>query len=255
MVVVHRRQHGVGPEHAAVLAHAPAGALGAAAALRDGELGLGLAFEDVLRGEEHPEMAPEDLARRVPLDRLGAAVPGEDRALRVEHEDRVILDRFEQQPELLLALPQRLLAQALFGQVARDLDEALEPAVGSAQRGDGDAGPEAAAVLAQPPAFLFVAAGRHRDLELVLRPAPGDRVGRIEDLERAADDLGGGVALQLLGAAVPGEDGAVGREHEDRVVDDAFHQQAKAVVLRLVLGRSLVVHRGGGRRKAGERRG
>jgi hypothetical protein len=74
----------------------------------------------------------------------------------------------------------------------------------------------------------------------VPRPAPFDRLRRIEELERAADDLGGGVALQPFGAAVPGEDRAIRREHEDRIVDDALDQQAEAMVLGIGWGRALV---------------
>src|SRR6185312_17372752 len=43
-------------------------------------------------------------------------------------------------------------------------------------------------------------------------------------------DLGGLVALQALGALVPGRDVALGVEEEDRVVAHALHQAAKGLV-------------------------
>ena len=43
------------------------------------------------------------------------------------------------------------------------------------------------------------------------------------------------VALDPLGAGVPGRDAAVGVEHEDRVVDDAVDEQAKVLGLALAL--------------------
>jgi hypothetical protein len=45
-----------------------------------------------------------------------------------------------------------------------------------------------------------------------------------------ADDLFRTIALDALGAAVPGRHVAVGVEHEDRVVPDAFNQQAKTLL-------------------------
>ena len=52
----------------------------------------------------------------------------------------------------------------------------------------------------------------------------------IEAREVLADDLVGAVALDALGAGVPGRDVAVGVEHEDRVVLDALDQQAEALL-------------------------
>ena len=69
-------------------------------------------------------MLADDLVGRVALDPLGPGVPGGDVAVGVEHEDRVVPDALDQEPEALLALAQRLLGLLALRQVARDLGEA-----------------------------------------------------------------------------------------------------------------------------------
>ena len=101
-----------------------------------------------------------------------------------------------------------------------------------ADRGDDDVGPEAAAVLADPPALLLVAAVAQRQLELVLGVPRLLDLGRVEDAEVLTDDLVGGVALAALGSRVPAGDAALGREHEDRVVGDGLDQQPEALLAR-----------------------
>jgi len=67
-------------------------------------------------------------------------------------------------------------------------------------------------------------------------------LGRVEDTEVPADDLGGGVPLDASGAGVPAHHVPVGIEHEDRVVAHGGHQQAEPLlaaaqlVLRMSLG-------------------
>ena len=46
-------------------------------------------------------MAPQRLLRGVPLDPLGAAVPADDPAVGIEHQDRVVLDALHQQLKTL----------------------------------------------------------------------------------------------------------------------------------------------------------
>jgi hypothetical protein len=102
---------------------------------------------------------------------------------------------------------------------------------------DHDAGPEPRAVLADAPPLLLVAAGREGDLELVRRVVALDvRVG-VEDREVPPEDLLLGVALDPLGALVPGDDPAVRVEHEDRVVARARHEQLELTVLAVALSR------------------
>ena len=52
------------------------------------------------------------LDRGVPLDPLRADVPGGNPAIGIEHEDRVVGDALDEQPEALLAAPQLLFVGA-----------------------------------------------------------------------------------------------------------------------------------------------
>ena len=101
----------------------------------------------------------------------------------------------------------------------------------AAQRGDHHVRPEPRAVLADAPAFVLEAARRaRRRRSSCSRPCRAMRLRRIEGREVLADDLVGGVALDALGAGVPGRDVAVRIEHEDRVVLHALDQQAEALL-------------------------
>src|SRR6185369_14849666 len=105
------------------------------------------------------EVMTDDLLRAIPVDALGAHVPGRDVSGRIEHEDRVVLHAVDQQPVALLRLEARglLVLRALaIGEVARDLREPDEVAIAIAHRADRDVRPEPAAVLANAPTFLLV---------------------------------------------------------------------------------------------------
>ncbi|HST01068.1 MAG TPA: hypothetical protein VLJ84_05355, partial [Usitatibacter sp.] len=182
---------------------------------------------DVLGGIELLERLPDDLRGLVARDRLGARVPARHDALRVEHDDHVVLDAFQQQPEAFLAVAQLLLVAAALREVARDLGVAHVHAIAVAQRRDHDVGPETRAVLPHAPAFVLEASQALGGLQLVLRPAAVDRALRIEDREVLADDLVGLVALQELRAAVPRLDAPIRVEEEDGVVGNGLDQPAK----------------------------
>jgi hypothetical protein len=128
----------------------------------------------------------------------------------------------------LLALAQRVLLAAAFGEVARDLAEALQPAARVAQRRDDDIGPETAAVAPNAPAFVLEPARLGGQAQFLLGPARRDGGRRIEERERLADDLVGAPALEPLRAVVPALHDAVRIEDEDRVVDDALNEQLEA---------------------------
>src|SRR3954454_10189637 len=55
---------------------------------------------------EDTEVLTDDLVCGVALDPLSSRVPAHDVAFRREHEDRVVLDRLDEQPEPVLALPE-----------------------------------------------------------------------------------------------------------------------------------------------------
>jgi hypothetical protein len=76
-------------------------------------------------------------------------------------------------------------------------------------------------------------------LELLLRPVHLDRFGRIKLGEMLADDFLRAVALDALGAGVPGRYPTARIEHEDRVVLDAFDKAPERIVVRALLFRGV----------------
>ena len=100
------RDDDVGPERRAVLADPPALVLEPARPPRRPPVpASGQPALDGLLRVEAGEVLADDLVGLVALDPLGPGVPGGDVALRVEHEDGVVLDALDQQPEPLLAQP------------------------------------------------------------------------------------------------------------------------------------------------------
>ena len=73
----------------------------------------------VLRRVEQGEMPSEDLRSGPALEPLGPGVPTGDSALRIEHEDRVVLHPFDQQAKPLLALTQCLLGPLFLSPLGR----------------------------------------------------------------------------------------------------------------------------------------
>ena len=101
-------------------------------------------------------MLPDDLGRRIALDALGAGIPAGDDAVRVQHEERIVGDAVDEQPELTLAFAQTILGLAPLGNIASDLRKADQIAAGIVNGVEHDRRPEARAVLANAPAFGFV---------------------------------------------------------------------------------------------------
>jgi hypothetical protein len=167
---------------------------------------------------------------REALDALRAHVPVGDLALRRQHVQGIIRHALHQQAEMLLALAQRFLRGAAFRDVARDLGEAEQRAIGRADRVEHDAGPEARAVVAHAPAFAFEAAFVARRGQRPFGQAGGTVLVRIETREVLAHDLVGLVTLEALGASIPAADVAFRVQHVDRVVADAGHQQLVALL-------------------------
>src|SRR5437868_11221929 len=108
-MVVHRRNDDVGPEGRAVLAQPRPFVLEASLFARPAQLFLRPMSFARLRGVEDPEVFADDLVGTIALDALGARVPACHAPLRIEHEDGVVLHRFDEKPETLLALAQQLL--------------------------------------------------------------------------------------------------------------------------------------------------
>src|SRR6185295_19396403 len=227
-VVAQGRDVDVRPEPRAVLAQAPAFVDEAPLRRRHAQLVLRPAALHGVLGIELAEVLPDDFLGTVPLDPAGAVIPGLHDAIDVEHEDRVLAHPLDEQAKPLLALPQTVLVLAPLGQVARDFRKSDQLLVGTEERGDDDVRPEARSILPDAPAFVLEASVCRGDLQLMRREVA--RLGRIELAEVLADDLRGAVALDPLGAGVPGENVAVGIEHENGVVLDALHQKAKALI-------------------------
>src|SRR5207248_1600750 len=97
-------------------------------------------------------------------------------------------------------------------------------------RADDHVGPEAAAVLAEAPAFVLEAAVAGRGDELELALARVYVVVGVEHREVLPDDLVGAVAVDGGGAGAPGGDVAARVEHEDRVVADALDEAPVALL-------------------------
>src|SRR4030095_9512195 len=112
--------------------------------------------------------------------------------------ERVELLRFR---KLLLHLLELELGVAPLGDVAGDFGEADEPAL-LPDRIDADAGPEEGAVLADAPAFLFVAALFPGDRERAKRLAVGAVGFGVKTGEVLADDFLRRIALDALAADV-----------------------------------------------------
>ena len=141
-------------------------------------------------------------------------------AVGIEHVDGVVAHALDQQAEALLAGHQRLVNDPAVGDVAGDLGVADDLAALADHRIDDHMGPEAGAILAQPPAFgLKPALGRGR-VQGSGGQADGAVFFGVEDREVLADDLVGRVALEALGAGIPGRYVAVCVEKIDGVVLD-----------------------------------
>src|SRR6185312_8292128 len=176
---------------------------------------LRLAVPDVFLGIERREVPAGDLRGGVSVDALRTLVPARHVAIGIEHEDGVVTDSLNQQPESLLTFADRLLRRPPIGEIARDLGEADQFAMLVAERGDDDIRPEARAVLANAPALVLEASRSRGRCELELGKAFRVALGRIKNGEITANDLLRLVAFETLGADVPRGDVAVRIQHED----------------------------------------
>ena len=86
------------PELCAVLAYTPAFGFETAFCSCLGERTRRYAGITIFLGVENAEVLSDDFFRRITLDVLGPGIPGGDVARRIELEDRIIDDRFDQLP-------------------------------------------------------------------------------------------------------------------------------------------------------------
>src|SRR6185437_16143639 len=109
-----------------------------------------------------------------------------------------VRDPLDEQAELLLAAPERLLRQLPLGQVAGDLGVADQFPARLADRVDHHMRPEAAAVLAHPPAFALEATLAGGDAQGFVREPGLPLLLGVEPGEMLTHDLVGRVTLEAL---------------------------------------------------------
>src|SRR6185312_3909993 len=114
-----------------------------------------------------------------------------------------------------------------FRDVARDLGKSKKVAGFVMERCDDHVSPEARPVLAQPPAFLLVAAFCRGQCQLLVRLTTLQIFGGVETGKVLPDDFLGSVTLDLLRTFVPAHNLSAEIEHEDGVVLDFLHHQTK----------------------------
>src|SRR6266545_4128806 len=174
------------------------------------------------------------------LDQLARPDDGGVRHLAGRHHGHGVADGGERVAQLvaehgeeLVDLPALLLERlhALApGEVARDLGEPAQGAGRVVHGRDDHVGPEAGAVLADAPSLVLEPARPAGHLQLVVRPARGHLLGRVEHGEMPSDDLLAPVALDPLRARVPTGHMAGGVEHEDPVVEHGFDHEPELVL-------------------------
>ena len=140
----------------------------------------------------------------------------------------------------------------VLGQVAADFRKPAQVSGGIAQRDEGDAGQKLGPISAHVHAIFFVAAVCGSQAEHLFRSAPPDIFLKKEAGKVVADDLFGGIPLNMLRAGAPTDDLASRVQHEDRVVMDSVqeHPVLFFALLEQFLGSRTsraVTHRGPGR--------
>src|SRR6185295_10506352 len=123
---------------------------------------------------------------------------------RVEHVNRIVADTLDEHPKLLLAFVESFLLVPLGCDVARDPGEAKQAAVGRADGIEYGVRPELGSVLADTPAFGFESPLAGGYSQGAPRHVGGAIFGSEEARKMLADDLVGRIALEALGAGIPG---------------------------------------------------
>jgi len=125
-------------------------------------------------------MLPDDFVGRIAFDARCARVPARDDAVEVQHVERVVGHAIDEEAELALAVPQRLLRRASLRDVPGDLGIADKITAIITNGINDNRGPEATAILSDAPAFGLVAAFARRGLQNTQRQPGGTVLARIE---------------------------------------------------------------------------
>src|SRR5271154_2963467 len=150
---------------------------------------------------------------------------------RIGESFQFLVGGFEFQRVLTLRLVERpnfFLGLLALSNVAGDLAETAQLAVGAVYRREDHVSPKLGTVLAHPPPFALEAAILPRHFQLVGRLACLDIFGRKKATVMLTDDFCGSVSLDTLRTFVPAYDPALRIQHQDRIVLDALDQQSKA---------------------------
>ena len=212
-------------EGAAILANPEAFLLIAALARGGGKCACRLAGGAIFFDIEAREMLPDDLLRRIAFDALCALIPACDRAVRIQHINRIIGHALDQQAELFLMLLDRRFRLPPFGQIARDLGETEKLAGRRTDGIDHHICPEAAAILADAPAFVFEFPFPRGSVEGALRQSVQTVFRRVEAGEMLADDFFAVISLEAARPGIPAGHRAGGIEHINGIIGDGFDQQ------------------------------
>ena len=183
-------------------------------------------------------MFADDVAGTIAIDTLGAAVPARDQAVFVERHDGIVHHAFDQQPKALLAFPQCRFVFPALGEIPGDLGKPEQRADLITNRRDDHVGPEARAILARAPSLLLETPFPRGDGELAVGSLPLIPIRYQHAREMHSNHFPGVVAMDVLGARIPGGYRTVRIEHVDGVVAHAFHQRAES---RFVVAQALFV--------------
>ena len=117
----------------------------------------------VFLGVEKTKMLSDDFVRTITLDTLRARIPRDDDPVRINLEDRVIDDRIDEPPKACITFCKSYAGLLPIGYVPGNLGKADELSGFITNGINYRQGPEAAAVLANAPAFRLEAPdGRRR---------------------------------------------------------------------------------------------
>ncbi len=187
------------------------------------EIGRNVAvvFAMVWLRHQDADVLPDDLVRGIAEQADAGLVEGLNDAVMVDGNQAVhhrVENGGDQTAEPGFARLHHRLGGDSLGDVAGDLAEGAQGAVGRSDGGDDNIGQETRAILAHALADILEAAGRRSDLELTLRPAGRDILRWVEAGKVPADDFLGAIALDQLRPSVPRHDAAVRIEQQQRIV-------------------------------------
>src|SRR5581483_866625 len=137
--------------------------------------------------------------------------------------------------ELLVQLTDLIFRLFLLRLIARDLGKTDDLSLLVLNSGDQHTGPKLRAVFSDAPSLFFKPPLFGGDSQLIPRLVPYPVPFRIEDGKVLSNDLFFPITFQPLRSRVPALNDPFTTEHEDGIIPDPFHQQAKALLRPLSL--------------------